>query len=134
MASCKRILRSPIRRRDMFVKMNYLSLVIDSYNKYLRRKTKYAFTNIERIMLNFMMEPLEKKSEIIDSISQSINKEDRLDLARFLSTLIKDSKTKSMFERESLKQRLKVIATVLSVAIPIIISIIQLLESLKVGQ
>jgi len=118
----------------MFVKMNYLSLVIDSYNKYLRRKTKYAFTNIERIMLNFMMEPLEKKSEIIDSISQSINKEDRLDLARFLSTLIKDSKTKSMFERESLKQRLKVIATVLSVAIPIIISIIQLLESLKVGQ
>jgi hypothetical protein len=116
---------------DIFAKMNFLFLAIDSYNKYLKKKIKYEIRNIEKINSNIMILPLEKRNHIIESVCESINNEDNLKMARVLSELIDVPKTDSLFVHYPLKQKLKVVATFLTVAIPIIISLIQLIQLVR---
>jgi hypothetical protein len=109
--------------------MNYLLTSLDSYNKYLLRKLKFGIKNINKIYSNIMISSgAKKRYEIIKVVCQCLGEEDRLKLATYLSTLYKLPETEQFLVKESLVQKLKAIGAFLIAAIPIVISIIQLVS------
>jgi hypothetical protein len=110
-------------------RMKYLLSSLDSYDKYLRRKIKFGIKNINKIYSDIMISSdTKKKDEIIKSICQYLGEEDRLKLATYLSTLYKLPETEQFLIKESFVQKLKTIGAFLIAAIPIVISIIQLIS------
>ena len=95
---------------------------LDSYNKFLVRKTKFGIKNIDRIYSDMIHNDTRKKDELIKSINEHLSG-DGLDLATYLSKII--STTEPFFIKEALVQKLKTVAAFLAAAIPIVISIIQ---------
>ena len=69
-----------------------------------------------------------KKDEIIKSIYEYLGGEDRLKPATYLSTFYRIPDTEQFLVKESLVQKLKIIGAFLVAAIPIVISIIQLVS------
>jgi hypothetical protein len=109
-------------------RIKYLLSSLDSYNKYLLRKIKFGIKNINKIYSDIIIHiDTNKKDEIIKSICQYLG-EDRLKLATYLSTLYKVPETEQFLVKESYLQKLKTIGAFLVAAIPIVISIIQLLS------
>jgi hypothetical protein len=105
--------------------MKYLYLLLDSYNKYLRRNLKFEVKDIDKIYSLIMFADEQEKNRIIKSICDSLET-NRLKLARFLSTIYKVPESE-LFVKESLFQQLKVVGGFLVVSIPLVISIIQLI-------
>jgi hypothetical protein len=94
----------------------------------LLRKIKFGIKNINNIYSDIAISgDSKKRNDIIRSICQYLG-EDRLKLATYLSTLYKVPETEQFLVKESYLQRLKTIGTFLVAAIPIVISIIQLLS------
>ena len=111
------------RKGDDIENMKYLYLLLDSYNKYLRRNLKFGVKDINKIFSLIMYSDEEEKNRIIKSICDSLEN-NRMKLARFLSTIYKVPES-DLFVKESLFQQLKVVGGFLAAAIPIVISIIQ---------
>jgi hypothetical protein len=108
--------------------IKYLFLSLDSYNKYLLRKIKFGIKNINKIYSDIIYADANKKVEIIKSISECLGGGDRLKLATHLSSFYKVPDTEQFFIRESLVQKLRTIGAFLVAAIPLVISIIQLIR------
>jgi hypothetical protein len=108
-------------------KMKYLYLLLDSYNRYLRRNLKFEIKDINKIYSTIIYTGVReegKKRWIMKTICDSFT-DNGLELARFLSTISKVPEGE-LFGKESLFQQLKTVGSFLFVAIPIVISIIQL--------
>jgi hypothetical protein len=112
------------KKLDEFEMSRYLSTALDSYNKYLRRRSKIEIKNIKKIYATFLVADIKDKNQIISSICESLE-DDRLKLARHLFSVYKDPDSE-FFAGESLTHKLKIIGTFLAAAIPILLSIIQL--------
>lgn len=111
-------------KQNNFDKIKYLFLSLDSYNKFLVRKTKFGIKSIDRIYSEIMHTDARKNDEMIISINEHLSG-DGLDLATYLSKIYKTTETEPFFIREALVQKLKTVAAFLAAAIPIVISIIQ---------
>lgn len=100
-------------------------MALDSYNKFLIRKTKFGIKNIDKIFSDIMHTDVRKNDEMIKSINEHLSGQG-MDLGIYLSKIYKVTDTEQFFIRESLLQKLKTVATFLAATIPIVISIIQL--------
>ncbi|HET7285274.1 MAG TPA: hypothetical protein VFI70_11365 [Nitrososphaeraceae archaeon] len=117
------------QKEDDLDRIKYLFFALDSYNKYLLRKIKFGIKNINKIYSDIIINSdSKKKDEIIKSIYEYLGGEDRLKLATYLSTLYRIPDTEQFFVKESLVQKLRTIGAFLIAAIPIVISIIQLVS------
>jgi hypothetical protein len=116
------------RKEGDIDRIKYLFLSLDSYNKYLLRKIKFGIKNINKIYSDIIYADANKKDEIIKSISECLGGGDRLKLATHLSSFYKVPDTEQFFIRESLVQKLRTIGVFLVAAIPLVISIIQLIR------
>ena len=116
-ACCKIILN----KNDKVEKMNYLFLLLSSYNKYLQRNLKIEINDIKKIYSIILSKETNQQIEIIESICASLEG-DKLKLARYLSSLqkIPDSE---FYIKVSLFEQLKPIGAFLAAVITIIISI-----------
>jgi hypothetical protein len=115
------------KKEDEFEKPGYLFSALDSYNRYLRRRSHIEIKNIKKIYASILMADTKEKNQMINSICESLELEDdKLKLAKYLSSTYKVPET-DFFVSESIVQRLKVIGTFFAAAIPIIISIVQLM-------
>lgn len=56
------------QKEDDFEKANYLSATLDSYNKYLRRRTQIEIKDIKRIYATFLAADMKEKNQIIKSV------------------------------------------------------------------
>jgi hypothetical protein len=106
-------------------KIKYLFLSLDSYNKFVIRKTKFGIKNIDKIYSDIMDSDTTKNDELIKSIDERLGGQE-MDLGIYLSKIYKVTDSEQFFVKESLFQKLKVVAAFLAATIPIIISIIQL--------
>lgn len=98
---------------------------IDSYNKFLLRKTKFGIKNIDKIYSDIISTDAKKNDELIRSVGEQLDGQE-LDLAIYLSDTYKVADTEQFFIKETILQRLKTVAAFLAATIPIIISVIQL--------
>ncbi len=114
-----------LRSEEYFDKIKYLSLSLDSYNKYLLRKMNLGIKNINKIYSLLVYADSKKKDEIINSICECLSN-DKLKLATYLAALYEVPYTEDFFIKQSLLQKLKEVGAFLAAAIPIFISIIQL--------
>jgi hypothetical protein len=114
------------KKEDDFEKATYLSATLDSYNKYLRRRTQIEIKDVKRIYATFLPADMKEKNQIIKSVCESLEG-DRLGLARYLSNVYKIPESE-FFVEESIIQKLKPVGTFFAAAIPIIVSIIALLS------
>lgn len=112
-------------KRNNFEKIEYLFPLINSYNKYLQRNLKVEINNIKKIYSIILYKDINQQWEIIKSICTTLDG-DRLKLAQYLSSLLKIPDS-DFYIKKSLFQHLKIIGAFLAAAIPIIISIIQLI-------
>jgi hypothetical protein len=115
-----------LKKEDELDKMKYLFLFLDSYNKYLQRKIKFGIKSTNKIYSDLIHIDTSKKNEIMKSMCECLDG-NRLKLAKYLSTFYKVPETEQLFIKESLAQKLTRIGAFLAAAIPIIISIIQLI-------
>jgi hypothetical protein len=113
------------RKQNSFDKIKYLFLSLDSYNKFLIRKTKLGIKNIDRIHSDIMHTDTKKNDEMIKAIDEHLGRQG-MDLGIYLSKVYKVTDTEPFFIKESLAQKLKTVGAFLAAAIPIVISIIQL--------
>lgn len=114
------------KSEDCTVKMNYLVLALDSYNKYLRRIFKFEIKDIQKIYSKLLSSKTEEKANIIESISASLE-EGKLELATYLLKLSKIPETE-LFIREPFTQKIRKGMTVIAVTVPIVIAITQLIQ------
>lgn len=112
-------------KHNNFDKIRYLLLSLDSYNKYLVRKTKFGIKNIDNIFSGIIHSDAGKNDELIKSINLRLAGEGH-DLAIYLSEIYKVPDAEQFLIKEGLVQKLKVVAAFLAAAIPIVVSIIQL--------
>jgi hypothetical protein len=110
---------------DNITNMKYLNLLFNSYNKYLRRHTKFEIKDVHKISSSIMYADKVERSNIINSICISLD-DNRLGLPRLLGTLCKVPEN-DLFVRESLLQQLKIVGTLLAAAITIVIYIIEII-------
>lgn len=127
------------RDEDYLKNMHYLVLGLSSYNKYINRYLGYRIGDkyLRMFISKFIRANIDEKRAIIGSISEAFKISDnkKFDYAlplRCLSTILKVPETDAFLDRESVGQKLKLIGPVLVAAIPIIISIIELIIQLKV--
>lgn len=118
-------IRISSEKQSNFDRIKYLFLALDSYNKFLIRKTKFGIKNIDKIFSDIMHTDVRKNDEMIKSINEHLSGQG-MDLGIYLSKIYKVTDTEQFFIRESLLQKLKTVATFLAATIPIVISIIQL--------
>jgi hypothetical protein len=117
-----------INKEDEFEMLGCLFLVLDAYNKYLRRRPQIQIKDTNRIYTTFLVADLEEKNKIAQSMCKLLEG-DRLGLARYLVSIYKVQEME-FFVRESIVQKLKVVGTTVAAPIPIVISIIGLLTKL----
>jgi hypothetical protein len=77
-------------------KMKYLSLSLDSYNKYLLRKMKLGVKNINKIYSILVYTDSTKKDEIINSICECLSG-DKFKLVTYLAALYEVPHTEDFF-------------------------------------
>ena len=114
------------KKKNNFDKIKYLFLSLDSYNKFLIRKTKFGIKNIDKIYSDILYADARKIDGMIESINEHLV-EEGMDLAMYLSKIYEVSDNEQFFAKESLLQNFKMVAAFLAAAIPIIISIIKLI-------
>lgn len=112
--------------KDELEKMKYLQLLLESYNRYLKRNLKVGINNIDKIYSIIMAKDVVERNQIISLLCNTLEG-DRLNLAKFLLTIhkIPDSE---FYIKESYLQQLKPMGIALATAIPIIISFLGLLH------
>lgn len=115
-------------KEDDLEKMRYLRLLFGSYDAYLKRTLK-AGIDEKRIYSIILYENTKERNNIINSICQSLEG-DKLDLAKYLSSIHKVPKAE-FYIQETFLQQLKPIGLILATAIPIIISVVTLLMEVK---
>ncbi len=108
-------------------KLKYLSLSLESYNKYLLRKMNLGIKNINRFYSLFAYSDSKKKEEIMNSICESFGS-DKLKLVTYLAALYQVPNTEDFFTKQSLFEKLKGVGVFLATAIPIVISVIEFLH------
>ena len=64
--------RISVEKHNTFDKIKYLLLSLDSYNKYLVRKTKFGIKNLDKIYSSIIHTDAEKNYELIKSISEQL--------------------------------------------------------------
>ena len=110
-------------------KLRYLRLLLESYNNFLQRKLKVTINNLFGIYSIILFKDVQKRNQIINAVCESLNS-DKMSLARYLSSLYKVPHSK-FYSKESLFLQLKLPGTIVATAVPIIISIIQVITSLN---
>jgi hypothetical protein len=106
-------------------KFMYLTLALDTYNKFLKRNLKLKIKDITRIYSIFISASTEQKIKIRESIGNALEK-DELELAKQLAELssLQDKEQFLIRERAILNQNFK---DILVTIIPAIISIVGLI-------
>ncbi len=118
-----------LKSEDSLVKMNYLLMALDSYNKYLRRVVHFEIKDIGKIYSKLLSLEDEEKANIIKSVSEFLEGS-KLELARYLLRLTKIPETE-LFISEPYAQKIRKVLTSIAVTIPIVIAIIQLIQLIE---
>jgi hypothetical protein len=110
------------REGDIIKKFKYLTLTLDTYNKFLERNLKLQIKDIMRIYSIFISASIEQQIKIRESIGNAFEK-DELELARQLAELsnLQDKEQFLIRERAILNQQFRDILTII---IPAIISVV----------
>jgi hypothetical protein len=116
------------QKEDSVEKFKYLTLVLDTYNRFLENNLKLKIKDIMRIYSIMMSVTGEQKIKIRESIGKALEK-DKLELARQLAELssLPDKEEFLIKERSVLNQQFKDVLTIL---IPAAISIVGFTVSL----
>ena len=109
---------------DELDKIKYLLLSLDSYNKYLIRKTNYGINKIDLIYSKILLTNSSHRNDFISSLDDCMDN-DKLCIIALLKSY-SESKNEHFFIKEKLIQKLQSIGALLSVSVPILISVIQL--------
>lgn len=106
-------------------KMRNLLSLLKSYNRYIKQNLKLEINNIEKLYSIILYKDKEERNQIIESICISLETE-KLNLAKYLASIyiIPDSE---FYVKASILEELKLIGVILAAAIPIIISLIEIL-------
>ena len=115
-------------KEDEFERMKYLLQLLRSYNKYLQQKIKIEINNIKKLYSIILYKGKEERNQIIESICESLEN-DKFSLAEYLTSIhtIPDSE---FYVKTSIFGGLKLIGAIVAGAIPIIISIITLINDI----
>lgn len=110
------------QEKNSIRQFKYLTLVLDTYNKFLERNLRLKIKNITHIYSIIMSASAEREIEIRESIGKALEK-DELELARQIPKLFSLPDKEEFLIKESpiLNQRFK---EVLTVIIPAVISIV----------
>lgn len=110
------------QKEDGVEKFRYLTLALDTYNRFLERNLNLKIKDIMRIYSLIMSASVEQKIKIRESIGKALEN-DRLELARQLAEISKLPDEEEFLKRERtlLNQRLKDILTII---IPAMISVV----------
>jgi len=114
-------------KKEDFEKLRYLDLLLESYSRYLHRKLKVIINDLSGIYSIILLKEDDERDQIISEICKFLNT-DKMSLARYLSSLYKVPDSK-FYSKESLFQQLKLPGTIVVAAVPIIISIIQAINT-----
>jgi hypothetical protein len=87
----------------------------------------FGIKNLNKIYSDIIYADTKSKDDIIKSVCESLG-EDRLKLATYLSMSYKVPDTEQFFVKESLVQKVRAFGAFLAAAIPIAISIVQLIS------
>ena len=93
-------------KQNNFDKIKYLFLSLDSYNKFLVRKTKFGIKNIDKIYSDIMHNDATKNDELIKSINERLGGQG-MKLGIYLSKIYKVTDTEQFFIKEALVQKVK---------------------------
>jgi hypothetical protein len=121
---------------DEVIKLEYLYLMLDSYNKYLKRSLKIEIKNIDEIYTNILYTWINRKNNsILLSITKSFEG-NSLDLLRYLfTTFFLGSAIDRFLVKESTNGwflgNLKRFGGYFAVIIPIVISIIEVIKKIS---
>ena len=113
-------------KNDEFEKMKFLFHLLNSYDKYLQRNLKIKINDINKIYSIVLSKDIEERDQITKAICNSLQG-NKFNLAKYLSSL-QQIPNSEFYIKESLIQELKAIGVFLAAAIPIIISIIQIIK------
>jgi hypothetical protein len=104
--------------------MRYLRLGLDSYNKYLRRRFKYQISDntIKRFCFKFIRATSQERNGMINSLPKPVI---------CISAIMNVPETEEFLTQETVGQKLKVISTFLAATIPILISLIELIQKFQ---
>jgi hypothetical protein len=110
------------REGDIIKKFKYLTLTLDTYNKFLERSLNLKIKDVMRIYSIFISASAEQEVKIRESIGNALEK-DELELARQLAKLssLQDKEQFLIREPAILNQQFKDILTII---IPAIISVV----------
>jgi uncharacterized membrane protein len=111
--------------------LKYFILLLNSYNKYLERNLKIEIKDIEKIYSLIFYQQNNERNKIINN-SCNILEKDILAFGAYLKSLYPGSESE-FYVKESLIKHLKVIGGIIVAAVPIIISIIQVLNDFTNG-
>jgi hypothetical protein len=115
-------------KKNELEKLKSLDLLLNSYNEYLERNLKIEIKDIEKIYSFILYKQNNERNEILNNICKMLEN-DRLSLGLYLKSLYNVSESE-FYVKESLIKTLKVIGTIIIAAVPIIISIIQVITTL----
>jgi hypothetical protein len=121
----KACLRVILYKEEDFDKFVYLILALESYNKYLRRRSKYYVNDndIKKLYFKYVRATNEEKDVMINSLLEAFEYGGTKPIT-CISTIIEVPEKEGFLTRESVGQRLKLIGSLLAAAIPILISAI----------
>jgi hypothetical protein len=114
------------QKKNELEKFKYLILLLKSYNKYLERNLKIEIKDIEKIYSLILNKQNNERNQILNNICNMLEK-DRLDLGVYLKSLYNVPESE-FYVKESLIKTLKVIGTIIVTAVPIVVSIIQVIS------
>ena len=114
------------QKKNELEKFKYLILLLKSYNKYLERNLKIEIKDIEKIYSLILNKQNNERNQTLNNICNMLEK-DRLDLGVYLKSLYNVPESE-FYVKESLIKTLKVIGTIIVTAVPIVVSIIQVIS------
>jgi hypothetical protein len=116
------------KKKNELEKLKYLNLLLNSYNKYLERNLKIEIIDIEKIYSIILNKQNNERNQTLNNICNTLEN-DRLNLGLYLKSLYNVSE-EEFYVKEPLIKKLKVIGTIIVTAVPIIISIIQVIDKI----
>ena len=113
------------KAEDELTRVKYIIMSLNAYNQYLLRNTNFGIKNFDLIVSN-VLSSIFREKKIFDFLIRNLDGND-LNLINYLTQFYNSDSKNDFFEKYSIKQKLKPFGAFVAAAIPIIISIIQLM-------
>ncbi len=111
-------------KKDEVNKIFYLTLGLNSYNKFLKRNLKLQF---DEVMICSRIVSSGERNQLINLITASFKDDDKLKPVNCLSNIIDVPEGEQFLVKKQLRGKIMEIVTILIALIPIVISIVQIM-------